>query len=154
MNNIIDYYQTVFPNGYNLTIGGKGQFSVVSVSNNDIVSERIKYVHSEETKKKISVRLKQVTNALELRQVRSKTAQDQHDSKKLARFANCVIDCRDFEQYIHPVNSLETGHLSHYKVCINGMRVDFRGKFQTSDELKVRALTFLKQIVILQSKTS
>lgn len=143
----IDYYQTLFPNGYNLTIGGAGQFYVASVSNNDIVCDRNTYVHSVETKQKISVRLKQVTNTSESQQVRSKNAQCQHDSKKLSRFRNCMIDHENLEQYLHPINSLRTGKFSHYRVCIDGLRVAFR-----SDEMKERAVTFLKQIQSISAK--
>jgi len=146
----IDYYQTMFPNGYNLTIGGAGQFYVASVSNNNIVPEKIKYVHSEETKQKISIRLKQSTNTLEFQQMRSKSAQKQHDDKKLPRFINCTIDHNNLEKYIHSIHS--AGQFSHYKICINGKRIAFRGKFQTPNEMKERALIFLRQIPSFSAK--
>uniref|UniRef100_A0A6C0BM95 GIY-YIG domain-containing protein n=1 Tax=viral metagenome TaxID=1070528 RepID=A0A6C0BM95_9ZZZZ len=142
----IDSYQTLFPQGYNLTIGGKGQFYVASIPNNCITVEKGDYRHSEETKKKISIRLKQTMNTLECRQLLSKHACHQHDSDKLKRFANCKIDQNHLEQYLHPIHSLETGQISYYRIHIDGKRVDFRGKFQTLDELKERALSFLRQI--------
>lgn len=142
----IDYYQTLYPSGYNLTIGGKGQFYVAKIIKNDIITEKVPYSHGEETKKKISLGLKKIKNTPIERMKSMKRAQDQHDKNRLRKFANCVIDQDNLDQYIHPVVSMKTGEVYYYKVFINGIRTDFKGKEQNRIDSKERAINFLKQL--------
>ena len=142
----IEFYQTLYPNGYNLTIGGKGQFAVAVIKENSIISQKIPYKHTDETKKKISIRLKQSKNTIKGQLQLIKNAQIQHDKKKLEKFKDCKIDHNNIHKYIHPVTSKNNGEIYYYKVYIDKMRADFRGKNQPIAELYNRVLLFLKQL--------
>lgn len=143
----IDQYQTLYPDGYNLTTGGKGKFYVAIVKNNNILpAEKPAYSHTDETKKKISVALRKTLNKPESRMRAVKNAQNIRDKKKLAKFANCLIDHDNLEQYIHPVISRETGEIYYFKVYIDGTLTRFTGPSETPEALKLRAINFLKQL--------
>jgi hypothetical protein len=147
----IESYNTLFPNGYNLTKGGK-RFESIS---NDVVDKIIPLTpgkrggsiyRSKETRTLISERLKESCNKEEFLKERMKLTQNQHKDQKLDRFRGETIDITNLSQYIRFQNR-KTGPL--VKVIVNKKEATFVGKHQTVEELENRAIEFLKNIATI-----
>lgn len=145
----INLYGSLYPHGYNLTIGGKGQFAVVLINSDDIdekiKKEKVQYKHSDDTKKKISMRLTHAKSTVQSRQQLSDNTQIQHDKNKIAKFAHVKIDHNNLDQYIYPITHGRTGKV-YFKIKINGLTTAFTSKHASTEQLKERILKFLKQL--------
>lgn len=143
----IMYYNTLYPTGYNLTIGGKGEFAIKSVDKITYQKpDKAPYKHTDQTKSKIRMRLKDHANLPEIKIKLSTNAQTQFDSSKLVRFKNVTVDHNNLEQYIKPITSIYTNKVYYYQIHVDGMRADFKSKHSPIEELKDRAFNFLKQL--------
>lgn len=144
----INKYDTLYPNGYNLTIGGSifGTIKELDISNEttDYIKQKKNLKKTEETKNLISSRLKEFykdeTNRLE----RSKTIQQQHFKNKVKLIQDVNIDKTNLEQYLRLSNSSTNGQ--YYHVRINKTRIAFISKYETLEESKNRAIQFLKNL--------
>ncbi len=143
---------TLYPNGYNLTKGGKTLLKVEfedTSDNKESIKQPRTQKRSVETKTRISSRLKEVLDNPETREHRMKLAQKQHLNTKLQRYENVELS-DNLDDYIHPVVSKETKNVKFYKVIINGVVTRFRGKHMSTCDLKKQALEFL---IILKNKS-
>lgn len=139
----IQQLNSLYPNGYNLTKGGKTLY-VAIYQNEDqhttLPKPSRNLVKSNETKQLISMRLKHIFNDDTIKQKRIQDAQQQHLQRKLQRFEGLPID-NDFEKYIVPVFYKDTEQIRFYKVIINGNTTRFRGG--NIEDVKERAIAFL-----------
>jgi hypothetical protein len=142
----ISKFNSIFPNGYNLTEGG---ITIIKIKYN-ITEETRPYEikkktdkKSEETKNKISNSLKQVLSTDKMKDIYSETAKQQHLKNKIELFKDIDIDRSNLEKYLYFVNG-KNG--PWYKVKIAGKVVTFSSKFETKEQIKNRAITFLKNL--------
>ena len=144
----IKEYDTLYPNGYNLTIGGKvfkGMVATIDPSH-PISAPKARggsTSRSAETRAKMSERLKiarSTPDAVESQILRS---QAQHSRAKLAIFKDVTIDMEHIDSYIK-VRKTKNGTL--VKVMIGGKTTSFAGKYESLENTKERALQFIRSI--------
>jgi group I intron endonuclease len=149
----ITQYNTLYPNGYNLTRGGKGERSSSSINKIDFgdyssiksIQPRKGFKRSDETKRLISTRIKDATSSIERRTKMMKTVQNQHLQNKFEKFRNIKLDFNNIDQYIHVINHNDSQYI---RFGINKKTsVRFVGKYQTIAELKERAMTFARDLI-------
>ena len=102
-------YDSKFPNGYNLTDGGKGFTDVrgdfiwrINEPTPRVLNPQPK---SDYTKQLISDRLKSALDNTEHREKMMKLTQTQHLTKKFEAFKNVLIDDEKIEQYIRVIKN-------------------------------------------------
>jgi hypothetical protein len=141
---------SLYPNGYNLSRGGK---TFKATETPDITpttptspagkrggcTER-----TPETREKMSKSLKATFGTQEVREMLMSRAQQQHLQNKLELFKGVLFDSDNVEQYIHAGHTKVSGH--YIRVRIGDKRADFIGKHESLDQLKNRAIKFLKQV--------
>jgi hypothetical protein len=140
--NIIKY-SSLFPSGYNLTIGGKNQFytSVISAVDKTVDSKIVNYNHSLETKALISKRLKDFCSTDEFKLRSSKSAINQHHKTRISTFTKCPtlkLD-NDLESYI-------SQRKSKFFIKIGKISTSFYFKNENKDHVYDRVLSFLKEL--------
>jgi group I intron endonuclease len=145
----ISEMNTLYPNGYNLTKGGK---SVVIETGEDVAALELntslkKRGGCEErtpmTRGRISSQLKKAFESEELRKDRMAQTQKQHKQQKISRFAGKTIDVENLDKYIY------TRHTQNHPsivVKVDGTKAFFVGKYDTLDTLTQRAKEFLIQV--------
>lgn len=140
-------YNSKFPNGYNLTDGGKGftdvngeySWKIYFPNKPRIVEPEPK---SDYTKKLISERLKIALDDKEHRAKMMRLTQKQHLEKKYDRFKDVVIVDENIDKYIRIVKN-NNNNTTFIRVVIDKKRTDFVGKHETIDEIKIRAKKFI-----------
>jgi group I intron endonuclease len=146
----ISEHNTKYPNGYNLTSGGKGFTDIdgkhiwkhePSVS---LYKEPRKL--SDSTKKLISCRLKTALNSTEHRQKMMKNTQIQHFDRKFNLFKSVVIIEKEIDNYIRVINNHKQ-KTKYVRVVIDDKKTTFVGLYETVDELKTRAKTFISNLI-------
>lgn len=131
---------TMYPNGYNLTSGGK-QFSTGPViPNPDVMSvSRARggsTQHSAETRAKMSKSNAIASSTPAARALRAKHALEQHAAKKAERFRDQVVDHENLEQYIRIAGDMVV-------VRVGCRETSFSEKGVTSESNLRRAREFL-----------
>ncbi len=145
----IKEYNTLYPNGYNLTIGGKTfkdkncDTAPASPTNTPKKRGGCTY-RSNETRAKMTESLKRVMGTPEARKQQMLRSQQQHSSNKIDKFKGLVIDIDNMDQYIK-IRSSKDGS-KFIKIIVDGISTSFVGKYETIDQLKHRALEFLKSV--------
>jgi len=140
---------TLYPNGYNLTKGGKG-FRYEAVTN-DVTTPTLTLAgprggcknRTKATRELISKGIKSTLSKDSVRKSIMKRTQQQHTKQKTERFRGSTIDVTNLEQYISTKHI--DGHLAAI-VKVDGKKASFVGKYETIETLKERARTFLKEI--------
>jgi group I intron endonuclease len=143
---------SLFPNGYNLTEGGKTckhcKMNAEDIFKhpvaNKIPLENVK--KSEHTKMMISRGLKDAKQDVSHRNMMMKLTQTQHQQQKCNKFKDVQIDESNIEKYIHITNN-NTLNYQYIKVNINGVKTTFVGKHETINETKNRAIDFIKNLI-------
>ena len=142
----ITQFDSKFPNGYNLTDGGKGFTDVngeyawrTSVPPQQ---KSLPQPKSDYTKNLISERLKTFYDDASHRENRSRLTQKQHLSKKYELFKNVIIDDTQIDSYIRVVRN-NTNNSEYVRIVINKIRATFVGKSDTTEVLKERARQFI-----------
>jgi group I intron endonuclease len=152
----IEEYNTLYPNGYNLTRGGKTTEYVKAddVSKLETTTPGIRggcEMRSEKTRNKISEQLKKVLGTEENRKRQMSVTKEQHKTQKYDRFKNEKIDLENLDKYLY---------IKHAKgipfvvVKVNGKQTSFVGKFQTLEELQQQAREFLQTIANMTATLS
>lgn len=162
----LDYYEikyiaelnTKYPNGYNLTNGGqgvnylKGKKIVMDescITEVPVIKEKTSLKRSEYTKKLISENVKKAINNTEHKTRLMKNVQKQHLPQKFDKFKNVIIDQNNIEQYIRIRNNNILNY-TFIKIIINKVSTSFVGKYETLEEIKQRAINFIKELIIWQ----
>jgi hypothetical protein len=147
----IEEHNTLYPNGYNLTKGGK-VFKIPSdITNESELKTPVKRggckSRSQETKELISKRLKEANNNTEVREKFMKKAQAQHNDYKLDKFIeklNEQIDIDNLDKYIFERSNKDVKYI---RVKIGNAMTSFVGKYESMEELYKRARLFLDIVV-------
>lgn len=145
----IKQYNTLYPNGYNLTTGGK-VFRKLDIDIEPAIptnspKKRGGCTHrSPETRIKMTESLKKVLGTSEARKEQMLRTQNQHASNKINNFNGVEIDSENLDQYIKIRNKKDG--TKFIKVIVGNKTTSFVGKYQTIDQLKERAIEFLKFI--------
>ena len=147
-------YNSKFPNGYNLTDGGKGTRNNMGkfIWRIDQPPPRIlePQPKSDYTKNLISKRLKSFFNDKGHCEERMKQIQNQHLTKKYDRFKDVVIVDDDIDKYIRVVKN-NTNNTEFVNIVIDNKRItQFVGKHETIEEIKIRAKKFILEVKELQ----
>jgi len=148
---------TLYPNGYNLTRGGKTLESVGYVCEGPERTYEKKgrrTYQTVETKQKISQRLKDAFSDPLMRKAQSQRTIEQHFKSKLERLKNVNMDRNKIDTYVHTYNGSK---YVGYRVLIDGKRADFMIPRQTSSELnlqstKARAIMFINELIMYQER--
>jgi group I intron endonuclease len=141
----ITKYNSLFPNGYNLTEGGKGALYVSVIENNKLSKKTEEYKHSEETKAKIKERLSTIMSSDERKIKKSMEAKQQHLQNRLDKYKNILLK-DDLTKYIRPVIKKGTETVYKYEVNINGIVTQFYDGKSSTNELYNNALDFLRKL--------
>lgn len=141
----ISEYNTLYPNGYNLTTGGK-TLSDVKHKFQILVNSPKKHggclSRTESTRKLMSEKSLISSNTPKMKLLRSTNAKQQHLSRKLSVFKDVKLDTDNIEKYI-------TYSKGRVIVCVDDSSVSFCGKNETQEELKCRAIEFVKLLATL-----
>lgn len=147
-------YNSKFPNGYNLTDGGKGVTDVKGeyIWRTETPEPRIlePQPKSDYTKNLISERLKSFFNDKGHCEERMKQIQNQHLTKKYDRFKDVVIVDDDIDKYIRVIKN-NANNTEYVNIVIDNKRItQFVGKHETIEEIKIRAKKFILEVKELQ----
>ena len=145
----ISEYNSKYPNGYNLTDGGKTcKYCVVENEESNISHEDRprNFKRSEATKLLISANVKEALKDISHRKKMMKNVQQQHSFQKFEKFKNIIVDESNIEKYIHIVNN-NTLNYQYIKINIQNIKTTFVGKHETIDETKNRAINFIKDLI-------
>ena len=142
-------YNSKYPTGYNLTDGGKtGKYCIID-SEIPIVSyaERPRLIaRSDETKARISSNVKEAIRDISHRKLMMENTQQQHTNQKFEKFKNVKIDESNIEKYVHITNN-NTLNYQYIKINIQNVKTTFVGKYETIDEIKNKAITFIQDLI-------
>lgn len=138
----IQYHDTLYPKGYNLTKGGKTALYEISCFEKSTLQAPKKrggcIMRSEETRAKMTARAKENVDDT-FRAIKSARAKSQHNALKFDRFKYCKIDMIQLESYIKTKGK-------RVIVIIDGVRAEFTSKHENIDQVKERARTFIKEL--------
>ena len=140
-------YNSKYPNGYNLTNGGK---AFTDVKGKFCWREEIPMPpkfskpqpKSDYTKQLISERLKSALDNEEHREKMMKLTQKQHLTQKYDRFKDVVIIDADIDSYIRVIKN-NTNNTEYVRIVIDKVRTNFIGKHEPIDEIKERAKKYI-----------
>jgi group I intron endonuclease len=143
----IKTYNTMYPNGYNLTDGGKSHIRLKS----DCLPLETKTpkkrggstMRTEETRKKMSERLREVMNTDENKRRQMLITKQQHMRQKYEKFKGEQFDVQNLDQYIHIKHS---NGQPVVVVNVNEKRTSFVGKYETLEQLINHAQEFLTNL--------
>lgn len=140
----ISVQNALFPNGYNLTVGGRGAMYSTTVPNDTPLNPKSKHggstFRSAETRHKMSVRGKEVCADPEKRTKRAEDAKAQHLAAKLSRFKGVSVDPLCIDEYIY----VRKGRVV---VDVSGTTSTFAGKCESEESCRLRAREFLRNLV-------
>jgi hypothetical protein len=142
----IKEYGTLYPNGYNLTSGGKAftKTPIEPSSPKEVPKKRGGCIsRSPETRAKMTESLKEVMGTPEARKEQMLRSQKQHFDAKLSRFKGAIIDEENIEQYL---KIRKSNNSTFIKIKIGDKTTSIVGKYETLDELKQKAIEFIKSI--------
>jgi group I intron endonuclease len=153
----ISEFNTKFPNGYNLTDGGKtasykqGQKRIILDDSRIMKCDATKSPNpnlkrSEYTKNLISARLKEYKGDISHRKESMVTVQKQHIIKKFDQFKNVHFDEDNIDQYIHVLRNNVLNY-DFIGVNVGKVKTTFVGRFETIDEIKNRARNFILDVI-------
>jgi hypothetical protein len=144
----IEEINTYYPNGYNLTKGGK---TILKAVTNDVITPSLNPVGSrggcvcrtEVTRELISKGIKKALESDSARETLMKRSQHQHNKQKIERFRGLSIDTENLGQYLSSKHI--DGHLAVI-VKVGDKKASFVGKYETLETLEERAKEFLREI--------
>jgi hypothetical protein len=153
----ISEYNTKFPNGYNLTNGGQGVNYLKGIR---IVLDESKLVkpevrekksakRSDETKKRMSEGLKEAKKGGDHRKKMSFLTQSQHSKQKFGRFKDVTVEESKIDQYLH-VRKCHRTDTEYVVVIIKKAKTSFVGKTEKIEDIKERARTFIRELIVWQ----
>jgi hypothetical protein len=72
--------------------------------------------------------------------------QKQHKDKRFDQFKDIIFDDTNIDKYIHVIRN-NTLNYEYIRVSIGKVRTTFVGQFETIDEIKNRARTFILDLI-------
>lgn len=149
---------TLYPTGYNLTTGGRSTRFVrpgTDVDSPELSTPKKRggcVSRSDETRAKMSERLKEIFAGTDVRVSISDRTTTQHARGKLARFKDVTVDLSKVEEYMIVRNSAKYG--PYIFVRVDGKETQFVGRHSSFDELKERAIQFLQDLAAMPQNCS
>jgi hypothetical protein len=138
-------YNTLYPNGYNLTIGGKStRYSRAKIIEDRFVLDytiQRRTSQTEVTKQKIKASLKETHKRHDVKEAFSKKAMIQHMSTRLKTFDGIVPDINNIDSYIRMQKDKENIRII---VRIQNKETMFYGHRDDCDQIKQRAVNFIQ----------
>lgn len=157
----IKNHDSLYPNGYNLTKGGKTGSTFDT--GEKILNETKKrgrdfgYTHKEETINKMKERAKNNPKSNKvrdkLRETMSNSIKAYYDQKKIDELAKLELE-EDIEQYIKPIRNKNTGLIHDYKIKVGVKMFEVISKKDTLDEKYNRLLSVLEKAKIKAKTTN
>jgi len=138
----ISTLSSLFPTGYNLTVGGRSARCTTVANETPLNSPRKRggcEFRSAKTRQKMSERSKAISETAEMKEMRTKNAKAQHAATKVARFAGLCVDHAKLDDYIHKKHG-------RIVVEVNGVSATFTGKDESEEKSRERAREFLKTL--------
>jgi len=139
----IAQYNSMYPNGYNLTAGGRTTRSIRVEKDVDPLPKTKPRGgctnRSEQTRSVISEKLKQALTSKEVRICMSERTRQQHLMSKLEKYIGVEIDSNNLDKYIHQ-------QANRVVVMLNKQKITFASKHATQEERYTHARNFLLQI--------
>lgn len=142
----IESLNSLYPNGYNLTRGGKTLYiaTVTSAEEQNPSGKRGGCTfRSDDTRALISKRLKEEFGKKEVRVERMTRVQLQHYQKKVERFRGVVIDLKNLDQYIRIKHN---NGVPVVVARVGDKRACFVGKHEPEETTIERAKEFLRTV--------
>lgn len=143
----INKFNTLYPNGYNLTIGGKNMPVKHSITTTiDYVTKTYNYNHSNDTKEKIGVGIKNYYNSKPYEKINlMKRSQEQHYNNKIKIGINYDIDENNIDKYISIRKNMITVIFERKR---DGKKVNFViGKYESINDTMIRVKKYLNDII-------
>jgi len=145
----IKQYNTLYPNGYNLTKGGKVFKNIITdiepTNATNIPKKRGGCTsRSQETRNKMKESLKIVFGTPDAKKEQMLRSQKQHSINKINKFKGIEIDLNNINQYIKVLNKKNGS--KYIRVIIGEKRTLFVGKYETLDQLRDKAIEFIKSV--------
>jgi hypothetical protein len=145
----IKQYNTLYPNGYNLTKGGKVFRSInpdIEPTNpTNIPKKRGGCINrSSETRAKMTKSLKIVFGTPDAKKEQMLRSQKQHAINKINKFKGIEIDLNNINQYIKVLNKKDVS--TFIRVVIGEKKTTFVGKYETLEILRDKAIEFIKSV--------
>lgn len=145
----ITEHNSLYPNGYNLTPGGK---TTCRVEPDEMLEIALKSptkrggctMRSEATREKMSKQIKKNLESDKTRALMMCRTQTYHLKKKQERFVGVEFDKSDLNTFIFERRSKESDQ--YIEVKIEDKSTNFIGKHNTIEELRNKALDFLKSL--------
>ncbi len=145
----ISEYNSKYPNGYNLTNGGKGFTDVdgkfICEPNKPLRQPLKPQPKSDYTKQLISDRLKIALDNAEHREKMMKLTQKQHLIKKFEIFRDVVIVDDNIDTYVRVIKN-NTNNTEYVRVVIDKKKTTFVGKYESIEVVKKRARNFILEL--------
>ena len=143
-------YNTLYPNGYNLTVGGKTfkndlHVDFIQTTKNPPKKRGGCKERTAETRAKMTKSLKEVCGTPYARREQMMRSQTQHILKKIEKFQGVKIDLDAIDSYIRTRNSKDGS--KYIKVCIEGKTTTFVGKYEKIEDLRIKAINFIKNCI-------
>jgi hypothetical protein len=159
-------YNSKYPNGYNLTDGGQKRGNKkgvkINLTQNEFVAvDKIshedphwfrKRPRSDETKQKISDKIKIALNTETHLNKMMKLVQNQHLEKKFEIMKGVEFDQCNLDQYISILNN-KNGSKYIQIAFDKKRRVSFVGKHESIEHTKERAIQFMRELIKLGNTT-
>ncbi len=147
----ISQYNSLYPNGYNLTKGGKNL-----PCDNDIVNDselecpkkrgrNFGYTHKESTINKMKERLADPKILEPKKECMGSTMKSFYDNKKIDILSSYTLD-DDVTKYIKPVREKNSDIIHDYIIRINGRKLTMGSKNDTLDKKYERLLNVLTKV--------
>lgn len=144
----IQKFNTLYPNGYNLTTGGSSSIFVRVKHTEDGFQYEYKKQHrdhqTKETIEKISSALKAHCGDAGVIQDFSNRAKLQHDDKRRELFQDVHIDPSKFKDYI---SSKRQGKGKRFTIRVDNTQTTFYSSIEDESIVEKRALDFLNSLV-------
>lgn len=145
----IKQYNTLYPNGYNLTKGGKVFRSInpdIEPTNpTNIPKKRGGCTNrSSETRSKMTKNLKIICGTPDAKKEQMLRSQKQHSIHKINKFKGIEIDLNNINQYIKVLNKKDGS--KYIRVVIGEKKTTFVGKYETLEILRDKAIEFIKSV--------
>lgn len=138
---------TLYPNGYNLTIGGKStRFISVELKDyqyNYNIVKKIRINQTDKTKDKISEALQHIHTNIDIIEKWKNTAITQHMKKRELLFNNIKIGDNNIEEYI---TTKKENNKIRYIIKIGDLSTTFYSKTEPDEIVKERAYKFLNNL--------
>ncbi len=148
----IKEYNSIFPNGYNLTEGGKSaRYKAPSTNSGETLNEPKKRggctERSEKTRQLMSERQKAHLSSKEVLLEKSAQTKQQHLEKKFDKLKHVKdIDSTNIDKYIHVIHENKSNR-DYVRVIIDKVRIEFNAKHETLEEIKNRARSFILDLI-------